>query len=186
MPAHTIYYNNLSFMSVSTRVQVFLLFFFISIVKNNFHCPKIQMVSNLLSLIIDSYITKTIKAFRKSSSSSCRVASTDIPDPLSPLLPIVHRLRQVFRATSRILTQLLNVCSSWSSCFCLAICGGPQEYITYELVYASPAVSACLVRLTWIVFVMGGRWPYSCCLEGCCRQDLFNIGHSWVDLVLKL
>ena len=21
---------------------------------------------------------------------------------------------------------------------------------------------ACLVRLTWIVFVMGGRWPYSC------------------------
>ena len=27
-----------------------------------------------------------------SSSSSCRAASTDIPDPLSPLLPIVHRL----------------------------------------------------------------------------------------------
>ena len=23
---------------------------------------------------------------------------------------------------------------------------------------------ACLVRLTWIVFVMGGRWPYSWCL----------------------
>ena len=38
------------------------------------------------------------------SSSSCRVASTDIPDPLSPLLPIVHRLWQVFRATSHILT----------------------------------------------------------------------------------
>ena len=28
----------------------------------------------------------------------------------------------------------------------------------------------CLVRLTWIVFVMGGRWPYSRCLVGCCRQ----------------
>ena len=39
-----------------------------------------------------------------SSSSSSRAASTDIPDPLSPLLPIVHRLWQVFRATSRILT----------------------------------------------------------------------------------
>ena len=38
-----------------------------------------------------------------SSSSSCRAASTDIPDPLSPLLPIVHRLWQIFRATSRIL-----------------------------------------------------------------------------------
>ena len=34
---------------------------------------------------------------------------------------------------------------------------------------------ACLVRLTWIVFVMGGRWPSSWCLVGCCRQDLFNI-----------
>ena len=37
-------------------------------------------------------------------SSSCSAASTDIPDPLSPLFPIVHRLWQVFRATSRILT----------------------------------------------------------------------------------
>ena len=27
-----------------------------------------------------------------SSSSSCRATGTDIPDPLSPLLPIVHRL----------------------------------------------------------------------------------------------
>ena len=26
---------------------------------------------------------------------------------------------------------------------------------------------ACLVRLTWIVFVIGGRWPYSWCLVGC-------------------
>ena len=37
---------------------------------------------------------------------------------------------------------------------------------------------ACLVRLTWIVFVMGGRWPYSWCLVGCCRQDLFNIARK--------
>ena len=34
---------------------------------------------------------------------------------------------------------------------------------------------ACLVRLTWIVFMMGGRWPYSWCLVWCCCQDLFNI-----------
>ena len=37
---------------------------------------------------------------------------------------------------------------------------------------------ACLVRLTWIVFVMGGRWPYSWCFVGCCLQDLFNIIRS--------
>ena len=36
--------------------------------------------------------------------SSCHATSTDISDPLSPLFPIIHRLWQVFRATSRILT----------------------------------------------------------------------------------
>ena len=42
---------------------------------------------------------------------------------------------------------------------------------------------ACLVRLTWIVFVMGGRWPYSWCLVGCCRQDLFHIARSILVLL---
>ena len=37
---------------------------------------------------------------------------------------------------------------------------------------------ACLVRLTWIDFVIGGRWPYSWCLVGCCCQDLFRIARS--------
>ena len=37
---------------------------------------------------------------------------------------------------------------------------------------------ACLVRLTWIVFVIGGRWPYSWCLVGCCCQNLFRIACS--------
>ena len=44
---------------------------------------------------------------------------------------------------------------------------------------------ACLVRLTWIVFVMGGRWPYSWCLVGCCRQDLFNIARNILAVVNK-
>ena len=37
---------------------------------------------------------------------------------------------------------------------------------------------ACLVRLIWIDFVIGGRWPYSWCLVGCCCQDLFRIARS--------
>ena len=69
------------------------------------------------------------KALYISSSSSCRVASTDIPDPISSLLPIVHRLWQVSRATSFILSEDS------------AICEGPYEYIAYELVPASLAVS---------------------------------------------
>ena len=37
---------------------------------------------------------------------------------------------------------------------------------------------ACLVRLTCVAFLTGDRWPYSWCLVGCCRQDLFNIVRS--------
>ena len=36
----------------------------------------------------------------------------------------------------------------------------------------------CLIRLTWIVFMMDGKWPHSCCFVGCYLQDLFNIAHS--------
>ena len=35
---------------------------------------------------------------------SCHAASADIPVPLCPLLPIIHRFWLVLRATSRILT----------------------------------------------------------------------------------
>ena len=33
---------------------------------------------------------------------------------------------------------------------------------------------ACLVRLTLIVFLMGGKWRYICCFVRCCLQDLFS------------
>ena len=75
-----------------------------------------------------------------SSSSSCHAISADIPDPISPP-PIVHCFRQVFRTTPRIGTEPLYVGSSWSSCLCSSMWRGPQEYITYELVLTSPAVS---------------------------------------------
>ena len=54
------------------------------------------------------------------SLSSCRAINPDIPDPFSPLLPIVHRFRQILRATPRILIDLLYVGSS-KPCFCSAI-----------------------------------------------------------------
>ena len=37
---------------------------------------------------------------------------------------------------------------------------------------------ACLVRLACILFVIGGRWPYSWRRVGCCCQDLFNIARN--------
>ena len=64
--------------------------------------------NNLYTIIVlRNYSHKTLtKSFANIlvSSSSFRTTGTDIPDPLSPLFPIVHRLWQVFRATSRILT----------------------------------------------------------------------------------
>ena len=55
---------------------------------------------------LTSQLTKSmhIYIYISSSSSSCRAASADIPDRLSPFLPIIHRLRQVFRITTRVLT----------------------------------------------------------------------------------
>ena len=50
-----------------------------------------------------------------------------------------------------------------------------------SLMSSSPLLQqcpACLVRLIFIVFVMGGRWPYSSCFVGCWLQDLFNIASS--------
>ena len=106
-------------------------------------------------------------------SSSYRAASTDIPDPLAPLSFI----------SSGISSGLHPVSSH--SC-CMHVRAGRLTFARpYEEVHWSASLMssslllqqspACLVRLTWIVFVMGGRWPYSWCLVGCCRQDLFYI-----------
>ena len=54
---------------------------------------------------------------------------------------------------------------------------------------------ACLVRITWIVLLMGGRWSYSWCYVECRRQDLksffktekiieYNLGDHWESIVV--
>ena len=104
--------------------------------KKSLETYRMHLVSNkwfgyrvegwlFIELISFTFVIFGIIYLISSSSSSCRAASTVILDPLSLLLPIVHRLWQVFRTTSLILTELQYVCSSWSSCFCAAICGGP-------------------------------------------------------------
>ena len=74
------------------------------------------------------------------------------------------------------------------SCWMYVRAGRPAFARTYVGVHKSTLLMssslllqqcpACLVRLTWIVFVVEGRWPYSWCLVGCCRPDLFNIARS--------
>ena len=73
---------------LSIYLSIWYIYIYIYIYTRN--SDKESLHKNVFDAIIAS-----------SSSSSCHAASTDIPDPLSPLLPIVHRLWQVFRATSR-------------------------------------------------------------------------------------
>ena len=77
---------------------------------------------------------------------------------------------------------------SSQSCCMYVLAGRPAFARPYEGVHWSTSLmssslllqqcSACLVRLTRIVLVMAGRWPYSWCLVGCCPLDLFNIARS--------
>ena len=89
-------------------------------------------------------------ALNKIRTHSWRFASIRISS-LSHLVPSARisltlsrhlRIRQVLWATPRILTKLLCVGSSWSPCICSAIWRGPSEYVTYELIPTSPAVSS--------------------------------------------
>ena len=56
--------------------------------------------------------------------------------------------------------------------------GGHRSTSLMSLSLLLQQCPACLVRLAWIVFVAGGRWPYSWCLVEYCRQDLFNIARN--------
>ena len=73
-------------------------------IRSNRILFKLSKVISKMSNDFNSFfIFKVSRVATTPSSSSCRAANTDIPDPFLPLLPIVHRLRQVFKATSRIL-----------------------------------------------------------------------------------
>ena len=93
-----------------------------------------------------------------------------------------HHFSQSFIALGR--SSGLHPVSSHSWCMYVRA-GRPAFAWQYAGVHRSTSLMssslllqqcpACLVRLTCIVFVLGGEWPYSWCLVGCCCQDLFNI-----------
>ena len=74
------------------------------------------------------------------------------------------------------------------SCSIWVLAGRPAFARLYERVHRSMSLMnsslllqqcpACLIRLTWIFFVMCGKRPYSCCFVGCCLQDKFSIARS--------
>ena len=77
-----------------------------------------------------------------------RAASTDFPDPLSQPVSIVHRSQQVIKATSLTAQGYCILLLAGRPTFARPW-GGPLEYIAYELVLTSLAVS-CMSTI-WIL-----------------------------------
>ena len=100
-------------------------------------------------------------------------------------LTLCRRFSQSFIASGR--SSGLHPVSSHSCCM-YVLAGRPALARPYVGVHRSISLMssslllrpcpACLVRLSWIVFVMGGRWPYSWCFLECCCQDLFIIARN--------
>ena len=106
-----------------------------------------------------------------------------------PLARISHTLSRHFSLSFIAFGRSsgLHPVSSHSCCMYVRA-GRPAFAWPYVEVYRSTSLMrsslliqqcpACLFRLAWIVFGMGGRWSYSWCLVGCCCQDLFNIARN--------
>ena len=100
-------------------------------------------------------------------------------------MTLSHHFSLSFIASGR--SSGLHPVSSRSCCMYVRA-GRPAFSRSYEGVHRSTSLMssslllqqcpAYLVRLPWIVFVMGGWWPYSWFLVGCCREDLFNIARN--------
>ena len=108
--------------------------------------------------------------FPSSQSSSSRAVSTDFPNSLSPSVPIVQRSWQLLQSSS---------------------CVHPGQILAGRLTLARPSVElykktsrlssslllqlcpACLVRITWMVLKMTGKWLYSHSFVRSCFKDMF-------------
>ena len=137
------------------------------------------MITQSLSVCLSIYI---------SSSSSCHATNTDFPDPLSPPISIVHRSREVFKATSCISAQLSYIGSSRSSCLFSSMWRRTQEYVAYEFVFTSPEWSCMSSSSNLDSFCDGCQvavyllfcWVLPPGLVQYCSQ------HSWVIAVKRL
>ena len=76
--------------------------------------------------------------------------------------------------------KLCNYVLKLNKWYYITILARPPEEVHWRTSLISFSVllqqcSTCLVRLTWIVLEMGGKWPYSSLFMGCCFQCLFKI-----------
>ena len=163
-------------LSLSLYLSIYLSFFLFAFFLSSF-LPFVSFLSLHNAHLLFCRVLLGFSLI-SSSSSSCRAASTDIQIPS-------RHFSLSFIASGR--SSGLHPISS--HCCCMYVrAGHPAFARPYAGVHWSRSLissslllqhcPACPVRLACIVFVMGGRWPYSWCLVGCCCQDLFNIARS--------
>ena len=114
-----------------------------------------------------------------SSSSSCRAHSTYIS------MTISRQPSLSFIVPERSYAQHPVSSHSWSmwvlggrptlACSCVGFYRRTSLMSSSLFLQQCPA---CLVRITHMVYKMGGKWPYSSFLVGCCFHDLFKTACS--------
>ena len=95
------------------------------------------------------------------------------PESLS--ISLTHRSRQVFQTTSHELMKISSCWSPWPARLWIGVQGRASLMNLSLLLQQCPA---CFIRLTWMDFVIGGKWLHNCCFVECCFQDLFNRARS--------
>ena len=162
----------MSYPCVITKIHIFILFYFQQILLSS----TIGYL-NIHSTHVTVYYSTTTTTTTNNNNNNNQVM------PLARIsLTLSRHFSLSFIASGR--SSGLHPVSSHSCCK-YVLAGRPAFARPYVEVHRSTSLMssslllqqcpACLVRLTGIVFVMGGKWSYSWCVVGCCRQDLFNI-----------
>ena len=147
-------------------IWIYTIFFFFT----NTECFPSVIWLNSISTLVCYLMPNSVIYIYSTSPSSCRALTMDISDILSPPIPIVHCLGQVFHYRHRAAVCMFEL-------DVLPLLAPVKGSKVVHHLWVRPYFS-CRVPRVWssnIVFVTDGKQPYSCCFVGCCLQDLFNI-----------
>ena len=112
---------------------------------------------------VDKYYNQIYIRWQISSSSS-RAARSDFLGYLLPFAPIIHRSRPPILSKSYVHTELLYVSFCWSGNTVRGKGSKRERHKSSSLLLQQ--CPAFLVRLIWMVLVMGGTWPTAAVLWG--------------------
>ena len=119
--------------------------------KQDINIKKSDLLRHTAGKKTDTLFKSQVEELPPPSPSSRNADSMESHDFISPSIPIGD---QSFIAGRPTLVCLCVVVHRRTSIICSSL-----------LLQQFPV---CITHLTWIVCSMGGKWPCSCCFEGCC------------------